>query len=171
MKLTCLSGNIKNIILIGMPGAGKSTIGPKLADRLGFSFIDTDTIMREKTGRELKDIVAEEGFEAFLDIQRKTIMQQQFDRSVVATGGSVVLDSELMRFFGENGCIVYLELDIDTLEQRLDPGRRLARANGLTFRQMFEQRKPLYEKYAGIKYLCSGKLPEDIAEEIYKLLF
>jgi len=170
MKLRCCIDNVKNIILIGMPGAGKSTVGPKLADKLSFSFLDTDTIIREKTGRELRNIVEEDGFEAFLNIQRKIIMQQHFDRNVIATGGSVVLDEELMQFFIENGCVVYLELDIETLEERLAPGRRLARANGQTFRDMFEQRKPLYEKYADIKQICSGKLPEDIAVEIYEFV-
>jgi shikimate kinase len=164
-------GFYKNIILTGMPGAGKSTVGPLLADKLGYTFRDTDIIIRENDGRELKNIVAEEGYEVFLEIQRKNILLQNFNKSVVATGGSVIMDSELMRYFYENGHIVYLEQDVDTLEKRLAPGRRLARAGGLTFRQMFLQREPLYLKYAETKVVCTDKCPEEIAAEIYKTLF
>lgn len=163
-------GYRENIILTGMPGAGKSTVGPILAGKLGFSFIDTDVIIKEEDGRELRNIVAEDGFEAFLEIQREIILRRSFHRNVIATGGSVVTDGELMRFFKENGHIVYLEQDIGTLERRVAPDRRLARKSGQSFRQMFEQRRPLYIKYAESTVLCRGKNPEEIAAEICALL-
>lgn len=155
----------KNIILIGMPGAGKSTVGPLLAEKLGLSFKDTDAIVKKSDGRALRDIVSEDGFEAFLRIQQKAIMSQEIKDCVIATGGSVVKSTALMQHFRNIGRIFYLRLDIHTLEQRLAPDRKLARANGQTFRKLFEEREPLYIKYAEIIIDCKDKTPEEIAAE------
>lgn len=155
-----------NIILIGMPGAGKSTIGPLLANKLGLCFEDTDIIVKKNDGRELRDIVAEEGFETFLCIQQKVIISQKWNGCVIATGGSVVKSIALMQHLQELGRIVYLKLDIHTLEQRLAPDRRLARAGGQTYRQVFEEREPLYIKYAESIIDCTGKTPDEIVAEI-----
>ncbi len=161
-------GSDKNIILIGMPGAGKSTIGPLLAEKLGLSFKDTDSILKEIYGRELRDIVAEDGFEAFLRIQQEVIMSLKLENSVIATGGSVVKNVALMQHFGHIGTIVYLKVNIKTLEQRLAPGRKLARANGQSFGQLFEEREPMYIKYADRIIECADRTPEEIACEICK---
>lgn len=161
-SITC-SG--KSIILIGMPGAGKSTIGPLLAEKLGLPFKDTDAIIKQSVGRALRDIVAEDGFEVFLRIQQKVIMSQDMRDCVIATGGSVVKSTALMQHFRNIGRIFYLRLDIHTLEQRLAPDRKLARANGQTFRQLFEEREPLYIKYADRIVDCTGKTPEEIVAE------
>lgn len=161
-----ISGSGKNIILIGMPGAGKSTIGPLLAEKLGLSFEDTDIIIKKNDGRELKTIVEEDGFERFLDIQQKIIMSQELKDCVIATGGSVVKSIALMQHFKSIGRIVYLKLDVHTLELRLAPDRRLARASGQTYRQLFEEREPLYIKYAESIIDCTGKTPEEIVCEI-----
>ncbi len=154
------------IILIGMPGAGKSTIGPLLARKTGLSFEDTDTIVRRKDGRELKAIVAEDGFETFLEIQQKVILTQNLKNCVVATGGSVVKSDVLMRGLKRLGAILYLQVDFEVLQERLAPDRKLARAGGQTFRQVFEERENLYIKYADSIISCTGKTPEDIVEEI-----
>lgn len=156
----------KNIILIGMPGAGKSTIGPLLADKLNLSFKDTDVIVKESDGRELRDIVTEDGFETFLGIQQKAIMSHELKECVIATGGSVVKSADLMLHFKSIGKIVYLRQDIYTLEQRLAPDRKLARANGQTLRQLFEEREPLYIKYADSIIDCTDKTPEEIVAVI-----
>jgi shikimate kinase len=156
----------KSIILIGMPGAGKSTIGPLLADRLGMPFEDTDVLVRQKDGRELKKIVMEDGFEKFLEIQQKIILSSGLKHTVIATGGSVIKSDGLMRHFQEIGTVVYLKVGFDLLEQRLAPDRKLARAGGQTFRQLFDERVPLYLKYAAYVVECSGRIPEDIMEEI-----
>jgi shikimate kinase len=154
------------IILIGMPGAGKSTVGPLLAQKKGLSFEDTDAIVKQKDGRELKTIVAEDGFEAFLDIQQKVILSQELKNCVVATGGSVIKSDILMRFLQSIGMIIYLKVDFKVLEQRLAPERKLARAGGQCFRQVYEEREPLYIKYADSIIDCTGKIPDEIVEEI-----
>jgi len=149
-----------------MPGAGKSTVGPLLAKKLGLSFVDTDVIIKESDGRELRDIVAEDGFEGFLGIQQKILLSWELKDCIISTGGSVIKSDALMQYFSETGRIVYLKVDINTLEQRLAPERRLARANGQTFRQLFEEREPLYIKYAESIIDCAGMTPEEIASTI-----
>ena len=159
-------GSDKIIILIGMPGAGKSTVGPLLAEKLGLSFVDTDAIIKKSIGRELRDIVAEDGFKEFLNIQQNVVMAEKFKDCVIATGGSVVKSSILMKHLKGIGRIVYLKLDVNILEQRLEPDRRLARADGQTFRQILEEREPLYMKYAESIIDCGEKTPEAIVCEI-----
>lgn len=159
-------GLFENIILIGMPGAGKSTIGPLLAEKLGFDFADTDEIVKNADGRTLKDIVAEDGMEKFLEIQKTVIMSVAFERSVIATGGGVVKSAELMRHFKNIGKIIYLKQDLGILEQRLKPGRRLAREAGQAFSTLFIEREPLYAGYADHVIYCCKKTAERIVQEI-----
>lgn len=154
------------IILIGMPGAGKSTIGPLLAEREGLAFTDTDTLVKQQDGRELKTIVAEDGFEAFLEIQQKAILSQGLNNCVVATGGSVVKSDALMRSLKNIGTIIYLKVDFELLQQRLAPGRKLARVGSQSFRQVFDEREPLYIKYADSIIECTDHTPEEIVEKI-----
>lgn len=159
-------GLSENIILIGMPGAGKSTIGPMLAEKLGFDFADTDVIVKNADERALKDIVAEDGLEKFLEIQKTVIMSVAFERSVIATGGGVVKSAELMRHFKNIGRIIYLKQDLEILERRLKPGRRLAREAGQPFNALFEEREPLYSGYADHIIYCCKKTTERIVQEI-----
>ncbi|MGI6669911.1 MAG: shikimate kinase [Acetivibrionales bacterium] len=156
----------ENIILIGMPGAGKSTVGPLLASELGFAFVDTDEIVRDADGRDLKDIVNEDGLEKFLEIQKKAIMSVEFRRSVVATGGGVVKSGELMRHFKDIGKVIFLKQDLEILEQRLMPGRRLARETGQDFSSLYKEREPLYTGYADYTVYCGAKTAQEIVREI-----
>lgn len=156
----------RSIILTGMPGAGKSTVGPLLARKLGLPFEDTDAIIKQKDGRELKAIVSEDGFEMFLDIQQRVILSQDLKECIVATGGSVIKSDVLMQYLKSIGTVIYLKYDFQVLEQRLAPDRRLARAGGQTFRQVFEEREPLYIKYADSIIDCTGKAPDEIVKEI-----
>ncbi len=154
------------IVLIGMPGAGKSTVGPLLAEKLGLSFIDTDECIIMSEGRSPREIVAEDGVEEFLEIQKQVVLSMKLDRCVVATGGGVVKSSELMSYFNNIGRLIYLKLDPTILARRLDPGRRLVRADGQTLVELFEERDPLYSKYADYTVDCAGKAPEKIVQEI-----
>ncbi len=157
----------KNIIvLIGMPGAGKSTVGPLLAEKLGLSYIDTDECISMSHGRSPREIVAEDGIEKFLEIQKKVVFSTRFDRCIIATGGGVVKSSELMRYFKDIGILIYLKQDPTILDGRLAPGRRLVRADGQTLAELFEERDPLYSKYADYTVDCAGKAPEKIVQEI-----
>ncbi|HEX2947630.1 MAG TPA: shikimate kinase [Clostridia bacterium] len=160
----------KSIVLIGMPGAGKSTVGPLLADMTGLEFIDTDELVRNVAGRELKDIVAQAGYEKFLELQREVIISRGIDNNVISTGGGVVKDDELMRYLKAAGKVFYLSQRFDTLEQRLAPGRKLVRSQGQTFRELFEERAPLYIKYSDKIIDCGDRKPGEIAGEIYSQL-
>lgn len=155
-----------NIILIGMPGAGKSTIGPALASICGKDFIDTDQIIKEKEGRELKDIVNTSGYEEFLRIQEEIILALKVGNNVIATGGSVVLSDLSMQHFKQNGRIVYLKMEFDHIQNRLSPDRRLARSGEKSLFDVYAERTPLYEKYADYTADCTGKSVEDITKDI-----
>jgi shikimate kinase len=156
-----------NIVLIGMPGAGKSTVGPILAGMAGLAFVDTDDLVKKQDGRELRDIVSQDGYERFLELQRKIITSCGIKENVVATGGGVVRDKELMGYLKDTGKVVYLRQTFETLEQRLAPGRKLVRSQGQTFKELFEERDPLYIKYADNIIDCGDKKPEEISREIY----
>ena len=155
-----------NIILTGMPGAGKSTIGPALAERLGMEFFDTDTLLKENTGRELRDIVAEDGYEVFLRLQEELITAMKPDGVVIATGGSVVCSEAAMLYLKNDGKIIYLKQSLKNIEKRLSPERRLARSKDRSLDQVYGERCPLYEKYADIIVNCSGKKVDTIVKEI-----
>jgi len=157
-----------NIILIGMPGSGKSTVGPLLARKTGKSFTDTDDIIRKTEGRELGEIVRTEGHVRFLELQQKIITSMDFRDHVIATGGGVVKSDALMQFFRQIGTVIFLDEDPATLEKRLAPGRRLARPEGQTFMAVYEERNPLYTKYADRIINCRGKSADEIVMEILK---
>lgn len=156
----------RNIVLIGMPGAGKSTIGPLLSEQLGMEFTDIDDIIRSNRGEELRDIVKDHGFEYFLEIQERIIVSLRLSGHVLATGGSVVKSPISMSSLKENGIAIYLEIDFDTFEQRLAPGRRLARNGGQSLMEVYDERTPLYLEYADIVVRCSGRTVASIIDEI-----
>ncbi len=155
-----------NLILIGMPGSGKSTVGPLLAERTKREFVDTDDIIKAADGRELKDIVRDEGRERFLELQQSLIMSHRFTNCVIATGGGVVISSKLMNYLKMIGTIIFLDENPEVLESRLAPERRLARAEGQTFGDVYRERRPLYLEYSDITIKCTGKAVDDIIQEI-----
>ena len=155
-----------SIILIGMPGAGKSTVGPLLAKHLGYVFKDTDILVKEFDGRALRDIVLQDGYEAFMKIQDSALISGLSGGCVIATGGSVIKSPKLMSYLKSLGRIIYLKLDAEALEKRMKPDRRLARADGQTYKQVYEEREPLYTKYADRVIECDGKNPLEITDEI-----
>lgn len=157
-----------NLILIGMPGSGKSTVGPYLAKKTGKEYVDTDNIIKAAEGRELRDIVRDEGYERFLELQQSIIMSRRFSNCVISTGGGAVKSSGLMEYLKGTGKVIFLDEDPDVLERRLAPGRRLARAEGQTFRDVYQERRPLYLEYSDVIIRCTGKTVEDIVREIIK---
>lgn len=159
-----------NIILIGMPGSGKSTIGPALAQKLGLGFVDTDDVVLKAAGTALKDYVAEHGRERFLELQEQTVTGLQLSGQVIATGGSVGCSKVLMDFLKSNGYAVYLKLDYSIVEQRLAPGRKLVREKGKTLKDLYDQRTPLYEAFADITVECTNRNVKSIVDEITMLL-
>ena len=144
----------RNIVLIGMPGVGKSTVGVILAKVLGYRFIDADLVIQERENRLLSEIIAQDGLEGFLRAEENANIQvaNEAKKAVIATGGSVVSCSRAMEKLSETGQIVYLKLDYDTLDKRLSnlKGRGVVLKEGQDLRGLYDERIPLYEKYADI---------------------
>ena len=159
----------KNIVLIGMPSSGKSTIGSFLAKKLNLQFIDIDTLIFDKAKKPLKDIVEQDGLKRFLELQEEVVIKLIPWNSVIATGGSVVYSQLSMNHLKEKGIVVYLKLNYNDLKKRIRDGRRFAKNKEQSFFDLYSERVPLYEKYADFVVDCSGKKVEEIAKEIEEL--
>lgn len=159
---------MKNLILIGMPGAGKSTVGVILAKALGMQFIDTDILIQEQTGRLLQDIIDTEGPGAFKKIEEKTLLSLHCHNAVIATGGSVVFSERAMEHLKSDGVVVYLDISFDEMEKRLRniTTRGIVLDAGQGLRDMYDQRIPLYEKYADLTIDCSEENFETVVRKI-----
>lgn len=159
-----------NIILIGMPGVGKSTIGVILAKVLGYQFVDADLVIQKEEGKLLKDIIAEAGTEGFIAVENRVNASIKAEKSIIATGGSVIYGKEAMAHLGEIGTIVYLSLPFEELEKRLSDirSRGVVLKEGQTLRDLYYERTPLYEKYADVVIDESGLNVEDTVETILK---
>ncbi|MGN0131668.1 MAG: shikimate kinase [Lachnospiraceae bacterium] len=164
---------MSNIILIGMPGVGKSTVGVVLAKHLGYHFLDSDLVIQEREGKLLHEIISENGTAGFLKIEDRINASIETDRTVIATGGSAVYGEQAMEHFRKTGKIVYLSLPYRELEERLGDltERGVALQPGQTLRELYEERKPLYEQYGEIRIDCSSKqIREIVAEIVQKIL-
>lgn len=141
-----------NIVLIGMPGVGKSTIGVILAKVLGYQFIDSDLLIQKQEKRLLKEIIADEGIQRFIAIENEVNAAIEAEHTVIATGGSVVYGRAAMEHLAEIGIIVYLQLSYNPLSARLNniKGRGVILKEGQDLQDLYEERIPLYERYADI---------------------
>ena len=156
----------KNILMIGMPASGKSTIGVLLAKRLGYSFVDVDLVIQEKTGKLLKEIIAEEGDDGFLRVEEQANLELDVEKSVIAPGGSVLY--EATEHYKETATIVYLKLRYEDLESRLGNlvDRGVVLKDGMTLRDLYNERLPYYEKYADITLDETGKEFGELVDEL-----
>ncbi len=143
---------MNNLIFIGMPSSGKSTLGRLLAKQLGRPFIDTDDVIRQINGCELHEIMDKDGLDAFKQREQEAICTVEVDNTVIATGGSSVYSPIAMEHLKKGGKVVYVAISYDTLEKRVgDPHLRgVVIAPGKTLRDLYNERVPLYEKYADI---------------------
>lgn len=163
----------KNIVLIGMPGVGKSTVGVILAKLTGCKFVDTDLIIQEKENKLLKTIIAEKGVDGFIEIENRILSKLDVKNSVIATGGSVVYGEDAMKNLAENSVVVYLKLDYNKLRYRLGniKNRGVVIRKGQSLNGLYKERVPLYEKYADITIDENGcnveKTVSKIMSEIY----
>ena len=144
----------ENIVLIGMPGVGKSTVGVILAKVLGYQFIDADLVIQKRENRLLHEIISEEGLDGFLKAEENAnvYIAQNEEKAIVATGGSVVYCEKAMQELKKTGRVIYLELEYDQLKKRLGnlKGRGVVLKDGQDLRGLYEERIPLYEKYADL---------------------
>jgi len=153
---------MNNITLIGMPGVGKSTIGVVLAKVLGYQFLDSDLLIQKQENRRLWQIIEEEGYEGFQNVENRVNASIEAENTVIATGGSVVYCEEAMKHLKSVGTVVYLKLSLNSLAKRLGnlKGRGVLLREGQTLENLtdlYEERTPLYEKYADIVVDQEGK--------------
>ncbi len=161
-----------NIIMIGMPAAGKSTIGVVVAKRLGYGFLDTDLLIQEQEGKLLKEIIAEKGPDVFKEIEDQVNAGIECEKTVVSPGGSVVYCENAMQHFREIGKIVYLETSFQTVSRRLKnpENRGVVLKSGQTIRELYDERVPLFEKYADLTISEDGKTLDETVENVMESL-
>ena len=161
-----------NITLVGMPGVGKSTAGVLLAKALGYSFLDTDIVLQTREGRKLQDIIDQDGLEAFLFIEERTILSLSCHSHVIATGGSVVYRPRAMAHLKAGGVVCHLDLPPTLLAERLDNlnSRGIAMPPGTSIESLYDERRPLYRRYADHHVSCRGLTPQQTVHKIIALL-
>ncbi len=163
---------MKNIILIGMPGTGKSVVGRALAERLGYGFLDADELIVQAAGKTLPEILRTEGLDALLAAEGRVGETLDRERTVVATGGSMVLSAGAMEHLKENGVVVWLETPLAQIADRMPEDladRGVAAPAGTTVRELYAQRKPLYAHYADL-IVASREGEDDTARQVEQVL-
>lgn len=149
---------MQNIILIGMPGCGKSTVGVVLAKVLGMAFMDSDLVIQQRQGKRLSEILDEIGDDGFRALENSVNASLQAEDCVIATGGSVVYGAEAMEHLRSIGTVIYLQLSYEHVEDRLGDlhARGVTIKPGWTLRDLYNERTPLYERYAHLTIPCDG---------------
>lgn len=148
------TGMKRNVVLIGMPGAGKSTLGVVLAKIIGYDFIDADLVIQNQCDKTLQMIIDACGPEGFIEVENNILSDIDADRSIISTGGSAVYSDEAMKHLTEIGTVVYLKISYGQLVHRLSDLRErgvvMKNGIGMSLRELFDERLPLYERYAEI---------------------
>ncbi len=157
-----------NIVLIGMPGAGKSTIGVLLAKQTALGFVDTDLLIQSAAGRSLQAIVDREGYLALRQLEEQVLLGLSVNKHVIATGGSAVYSERAMAHLKANGLVIYLDVDLATLSARIDNlgTRGLAKRPDQTLADLLHERTALYQRYADLTIPCTGLSHEQVCERI-----
>lgn len=157
-----------NIVLIGMPGSGKSTVGVILAKLTSRDFVDGDVLIQISQGRSLQDIVDTEGHMALRRIEEEVLVALHCLNHVIATGGSAAYSHAAMTHLKSNGVVIFLDVDLPTLESRIHDfdTRGLAKRPDQTFTDLFEERFALYTKYADITIQCADLTQEEVCDRI-----
>lgn len=163
-----------NIILIGMPGAGKSTVGVILAKTLGYDFLDSDLSICRRAGTTLQNILDHQGLNYFLDYEEETVLRLQPERTVIATGGSVPLREKAMKHLKCQGKVIYLKVPLPELRKRLSniKTRGIAFGPGQDLQSLYGERCPIYERWADITVSPDPDINdiEDMVEKIVNML-
>ena len=161
-----------NLILIGMPGSGKSSVGVVLAKALGYGFLDVDLLIQERAGALHQDILNARGVEAFLDLEGEVIGSVDCLRTVIAPGGSCVCRAAAMEHLRRLGTVVYLQLSLEEVESRIHnlATRGIALSPGQTIADVYAYRVPLYERYAHLTVRADGQTLTDTVEAVKQAL-
>lgn len=162
--------NTENIILIGMPGAGKSTLGVVLAKILGYEFIDADLLIQSKLDKTLQKIIDAMGPDGFIEVENEVLSTLSAEHSIISTGGSAVYSDEAMKHLGSIGTVVYLKVSYEELENRLgglhERGVVMKNGMGMSLADLYEERLPLYEQYADLMVDIDGLSVRDAARRV-----
>ena len=163
---------MKNIVLIGMPASGKSTVGVVLAKTLGVGFVDTDLVIQQREGRLLQDIIDKDGLKAFLEIEENSLLSLDCENSVISTGGSAVFGEKAMEKLKKNAVTVFIDVSPSVLEKRLSniTTRGIAAKQGESVEDILRERLPLYKKYADFTISTENENVESSVEKIVSLL-
>jgi len=161
-----------NVVLIGMPGAGKSTVGVLLAKRLALGFIDTDLLIQTRTGRSLQATVDSGGHDALRTVEAEVLQQLDVRDHVIATGGSAVYSDAAMAALRAQGVIIHLHVDWPVIERRVTDldSRGIAKAGDQSLRDVYDEREPLYQRHAEITVDCSALDQERTADAVIQAL-
>lgn len=162
---------MKNIVLIGMPAVGKSTVGVVVAKRLGYEFVDTDLLIQKQEKRLLKEIIAQEGNDGFLAIENQVNRDLDVENAVIAPGGSIVYCEEAMEHCKKTGTVVYLKVSYETIDRRIQnaKSRGVVLKEGQTLKDLYEERVCLFEKYADYTICEDGLTIEETIGNVLKL--
>jgi shikimate kinase len=169
-KLT-MTTETGNIVLIGMPGVGKSTVGVLLAKATSRRFVDTDVVIQSRQRRRLQDLIDSAGLEMFRAVEEQCVCSLDVQDAVIATGGSVVYSDAAMRRLGEIGTIIHLDLDLPALEQRLNlDSRGVVMRPCQALEDLYAERDPLYRRYARASVNCEGLTHEGVVAAVLNTL-
>ncbi len=157
-----------NLVMVGMPGAGKSTVGVLLAKDMSMNFLDVDVFIQGHEGRRLQDIIDNDGIDIFKELEEKYLKDINVNNFIVSTGGSAIYCKEGIDHLKETGVIIYLSINLDTLKERLGDfsTRGVVIKPGQTFLDLYEERCALYQKAADMVIDCNGKTQDEIVSEI-----
>ncbi len=157
-----------SVILVGMPGAGKSTLGVMLAKMLAKDFVDTDLLIQLRAHATLQEVLDQQGYLALRQLEEETLLSCQFDNHIVATGGSAVYSEKGMTHLKTFGPVVYLDVSLDELRRRIKnyETRGIARRPDQSFESLFAERQALYQRYADLTVECEAHTPEEVLETL-----
>ena len=157
-----------SIVLIGMAGVGKSAVGASLSKALGFNFIDLDNYILEKDGKTVQETIDDEGEEALLQLEKRRMYEIDLTHRVVSPGGSIIYHSDLMEYLRQHSTLVYLDDSFENIEERLTSvsARGVVGLKNKSLGQIYDERRPLYFKYADITLNCQDKSVDQLVREI-----
>ncbi|GAA0850464.1 shikimate kinase [Marinobacter szutsaonensis] len=158
----------RNLVFIGMPGSGKSTVGVLVAKRLGLGFLDTDLLIQQEAGRTLQEIVDEDGYQALRKIEEQVLLNLTVENHVIGTGGSAVYSDVAMRQLKSNGTVVFLNIPLDVVIERIGDYslRGISRRPDQSLAELFDERFALYSRYADVTVKGAGLTHDEVCEAV-----